>query len=101
MISFFKPAVASVSAAVLLSAGFEASASAVLKDAAAVSQSVPALTDSQEEPDDPSCNLARLMKLTGADGRPPAGSRDGYPHSAPVRPEPPVFVKNPFLSTEP
>jgi hypothetical protein len=100
MNSYLKPA-ALLTAAIFLLVGFEAKASAGLDDPAAVSRNVPAVYDPEEEPEDPHCDLARLMKLTGAGGRTHTGSREESPLSAPAKVEPPVFVKNPFLSTAP
>jgi hypothetical protein len=88
-------------AAVFLSAGSATKASAVLNDPAPAVRNVPAVSDPREEPGDPPCDLARLMKLTGGGAWSRAGSREENPLSAPGKVEPPVFVKNPFLSTAP
>jgi hypothetical protein len=101
MNSILKPALLSVLAAVFLLAGFGANASAVLNDPAGVSRSRPAVFVPQDELANPPCNLAPLMKLTGAGSRSHAGSRNEIPRSTPAMTEPPVFVKNPFLSTAP
>lgn len=98
---YLKAIALSVPAAVLFLAGFEATASTGLNDPAPASRNGLAISGPQEESDDPRCDLARLMKLTGASGRPHAGSREENPRSAPAILEPPVFVKNPFLPTAP
>jgi hypothetical protein len=96
-----KLAALSVFPAVFLFAGFEANASAVLNNPAGVSQGMLAPSAPQEELAGPLCDLAPLMKLTGAGGRSHAGSREEGPRSAPATVEPPIFVKNPFLPTVP
>jgi hypothetical protein len=101
MNSSLKPAVLSVLAAVFLLAGSGANASAVLNDPEAISRNGLALSVRQDERDDPPCNLAPLMKLTGSRSRSHAGSWGENPRSAPAMTEPPVFVKNPFLSIAP
>jgi len=101
MNSNLKPAVLSVLAAVFLSAGSEANASAVLNDPVAVSRDRLPLSVPPDGLDDPPCNLVPLMQLTGARSRSRAGSREENPRSVPAIAESPVFVKNPFLSTAP
>jgi hypothetical protein len=101
MNSNVKPALLSVLAALFLLAGSGANASAVLNDPADVSHNRPAVFVPQDELADPPCNLAPLMKPAGAGSRSHAGSRNEISRSTPAMTEPPVFVKNPFLSTAP
>jgi hypothetical protein len=101
MNSNLKPAALSAFAILSLSLDLEANASAVLNGPAEVSRSASTSPAPQDEQADPPCSLAPPMTLTGAGGRSRAGSREERPRSAPARAEPPVFVKNPFLSTAP
>jgi hypothetical protein len=101
MNSNLKSALLSVLAAVFLLAGSGANASAAFSDPAGVSRSRPAVFVPQGELADPPCNLAPLMKLTGAGSRSHSGRRNEIPRSPPAMTEPSVFVKNPFLSTAP
>jgi hypothetical protein len=101
MNSYLKAGAVSALAGVLPFAGFEAGASAIVNDRAAAVRTKPAVALPQDELDDPPCNSAPFVKLTGARGRPRAGSREAKPRSAPAMTEPPVFVKNPFLPMAP
>jgi hypothetical protein len=86
-----KPAAPILAAVFLIMiAGLEVNASANLNHFAPGSRNAPVITGPQEEPDDPGCDLARLLKAAG-------GSREKRLRSGPAMTEPPVFVKNPFL----